>query len=64
MEKTRRLGSARLSEVFGKKALNIDRFSISIGYRNVSQVYWDSNKIDDYTRKLLQSYSDGVNDFI
>jgi acyl-homoserine lactone acylase PvdQ len=34
--------SGRLSEIFGEKTLDMDRFSLSVGYRRVSQATWDS----------------------
>jgi len=65
MEKARRMGSGTLSEMFGKKTLNIDKFSLSLGYRRVSQELWDDpNGLDAYSRELLQAYADGVNDYI
>ena len=33
MEKSRRMASGRLSEIFGEKSLEVDKFSLTIGYR-------------------------------
>ena len=36
MEKSRRLTAGRLSELFGDKSVNIDKFSLTVGYRKVA----------------------------
>ena len=65
MEKSRRLCSGRLAEMFGEKAVNMDKFSLSVGYRKVAQETWDSPDLLTPAQKDdLQAYADGVNDFI
>ena len=62
MELTRRVGMGRLSEVLGEPALQIDKMFHTIGlWRNVQRI---SLSLDDDTRKALQAYADGVNEFI
>mmetsp|Transcript_494 Transcript_494/g.498 ORF Transcript_494/g.498 Transcript_494/m.498 type:complete len:158 (+) Transcript_494:175-648(+) len=62
MERNRRLCSGRMSEIFGDKTLQLDKFALSIGYREVSEKTWESLK--DQDKKLLQAYADGVNDYL
>lgn len=64
MEKQRRLVSGTLSEIFGEKALNLDKFSLSVGYRKVAQQTWESDQLKDHQKQVLQAYADGVNDFL
>lgn len=65
MEKQRKLAAGRLCEFFGERAVNMDKFSLSIGYRRVAQEIWDGpTALPEQHRKLLQAYADGVNDFI
>jgi len=61
MERTRRVVSARLSEVFGAKALPVDRLALRIGYRRIAEETWTT--ISEEDRKCFQAYADGVNDF-
>ena len=54
MEKQRRMVSGRLSEIFGKKAVNMDKFSLTIGYRKVAQETWDTTGLlSDFTKSAL-----------
>ena len=51
MEKSRRLVSGRLSEVFGEKAIGMDKFALTIGYLKIAQATWDEEpfiEADDY----------------
>ena len=51
MEKSRRLVSGRLSEVFGEKAIGMDKFALTIGYLKIAQATWDEKpfiEADDY----------------
>jgi len=64
MEKSRKLTAGRLSEFFGEKALDMDRFSLSVGYRRMAEETWNSDLIAEEDRKMLQAYADGVNDFL
>jgi len=36
------MASGRLSELFGEKALNMDKFSLTVGYRKAAQETWDA----------------------
>jgi len=40
IEKMRRLGSGRLSEIFGKESLPIDEFMRTVGLRRTSEKTW------------------------
>ena len=62
MEITRRAGMGRLSEVLGEPALSIDKMFHTLGLWRQSQKL--SLSLDDDTRKALQAYADGVNNFI
>lgn len=65
MEKGRRLGAGRLSELFGHKAIGMDKFARTVGYRKVAQETWDDpDSFSQEGRDLLQSYADGVNDYL
>jgi penicillin amidase len=62
MELTRRVGMGRLSEVLGEPALKIDKMFRTLGlWRHAQKL---SQSIDEETRKALQAYTDGVNQFI
>ena len=56
--------SGRLSEIIGKKALQIDRVSRRKGLVYAAKKTLKLSKQDSETLKLIQSYTDGVNDFI
>jgi acyl-homoserine lactone acylase PvdQ len=65
MEKQRRFTSGRLSEVFGEKTLDVDRFTLSLGLRRVAEQTWNSQDLlTKDQRALLEAYAAGVNDFI
>src|SRR6476646_11301790 len=59
MEVTRRLAAGRLSEVFGKAALDIDRFHRRIGLHRAAQQEWET--ADAGLRDTLRAYAAGVN---
>ena len=62
MELTRRVGMGRLSEVLGEPALQSDKMFHTLGlWRHAQKL---SQSLDDDTRKALQAYADGVNQFI
>jgi penicillin G amidase len=63
MEKTRRLGKGKLSELFGELALPIDEFMRNVGLERSSKETWDINK-DELLAKVLTAYSNGVNDYV
>ncbi len=62
MELTRRVGTGRLSEVLGEPTLKIDKMFRTLGFWRYVQKL--SQSIDGDTRKALQAYADGVNQFI
>ena len=60
MEKSRRLVSGRLSEVFGEKAIGMDKFALTIGYLKIAKATWEGSpfiEADDYPQEshLTQS---------
>jgi penicillin amidase len=59
MELTRRLTNGRLAEVFGKEALDVDRFHRRLGLHRAAQHEWATAEPD--LRGALQAYSAGVN---
>ena len=59
MELTRRLASGRLAEVFGKDALDVDRFQRRLGLHRAAQGEWQS--ADSTLRDNLRAYAAGVN---
>ena len=59
MELTRRLASGRLAEVFGKDALEIDRFQRRVGLHRAARQEWDT--ADAELRDILCAYAAGVN---
>jgi penicillin amidase len=62
MELTRRVGMGRLSEVLGEPALHVDKMFHTLGlWRHAQNL---SHSLDDDTRKALQAYADGVNQFL
>jgi penicillin G amidase len=62
MDVTRRAGTGRLSEALGAPALKTDKMFRTLGlWRHAQKL---SQFIDDETRKALQAYADGVNQYI
>ncbi|WP_062308212.1 penicillin acylase family protein [Polynucleobacter sinensis] len=59
MEINRRLASGRLSEILGKETVAIDRFVRTLGIKHAAEKQFDHYPIA--TKRLLQSYADGVN---
>src|SRR5438477_6661614 len=59
MELTRRLASGRLSEVFGKEALDVDRFQRRVGLHRAAQHEWQTARAD--LVDILRAYAAGVN---
>ncbi|MBL0086108.1 MAG: penicillin acylase family protein [Ideonella sp.] len=59
METHRRIGSGRLAEAFGPKAVDTDRVLRAIGVRRAAQAQWDQTK--GASRELLLAYASGVN---
>ena len=63
MHRSRMMASGRLSELFGKMAHPIDEFLRLAGVREYSQKTWDAG-LDPEFAAILQSYSDGINDYV
>ncbi|HLB47337.1 MAG TPA: penicillin acylase family protein [Anaerolineales bacterium] len=62
MEFWRRLGTGRLSEIFGKTTLSTDLFIRTVGWERAAEQ--DEAALDDETRQALQWYADGVNEYL
>lgn len=62
MEFQRRIGQGRLSELFGKSALDQDKFIRTIGWARVAAE--EEGLLSPQARLALQSYADGVNAYI
>jgi len=62
MELSRRAGFGRLSEIFGKRTVENDKFMRNIGLKEAVQR--DFEKLSPAMKELIQSYSDGVNSWI
>ena len=62
MEFWRRIGSGRLSELFGAKTLGVDIFIRTAGFRRAAEA--DYAAMDQADRSILQAYADGVNTYI
>jgi len=61
MERNRKVFSGRVSELFGKAALPMDKFSRSLGYKRLAEEVIKATDADQI--KILQAYCDGVNAF-
>jgi penicillin amidase len=59
MELSRRLAAGRLAEVFGKAALDVDRFQRRIGLYRAAQAEWEM--AEPGLREVLLAYAAGVN---
>jgi penicillin amidase len=62
MEMNRRIGSGRLAEILGPKALEADRFMRTLGLRRVSEA--NLANYDAETRRFLDAYAAGVNAYL
>ncbi len=62
MEFWRRLGAGRLSELFGKKLLDTDKFLRTMGFTQVAEKEYQQSDRD--TRRYLDAYATGVNAYI
>jgi penicillin amidase len=62
MDFWRHIGSARLSEMFGKDQLETDTFLRTLGWARVVQKELDGMDADELA--LLQAYADGVNAYL
>jgi penicillin amidase len=41
MEKSRRMVSGRLSEIFGEKTIGMDKFALTVGYLKIATETWE-----------------------
>ncbi len=62
MDYDKRKAKGRLSEVFGKKTIDIDFFIRPFGLETLSRKIYDS--LSEKTKQILTSYSNGINSFI
>ena len=62
MELHRPLARGQLSEMFGKIALNTDRTARTFGFERLG--LQDYENISDLSKKIFQSYIDGINFFL
>jgi penicillin G amidase len=62
MEFWRRIGSGRLSELFGKSTLGTDVYLRTVGFRRATDNDWAV--MDAETKGVFQAYADGVNAYI
>lgn len=63
MDVRRHMTSGRLSEMFGSGQVDTDAFLRTLGWRKVAQQEYDE-KLDEDTKKNLQSYAEGVNAYL
>ena len=62
MELSRRAGAGRLSEIFGERTLNADKYLRGLGIYESAEASLSSFSPDSLV--LLQSYSDGINAYL
>jgi penicillin amidase len=62
MEFQRRIGSGRLSEIFGPATIPQDRFLRTVGFMRAARAAWDRLAPD--VKAAINAYVDGVNAFI
>ncbi len=62
MELSRRAGLGRLSEIFGRRTLERDRFIRNLGLRLAAEK--DYEKLTPWMKELLLAYCDGVNSWM
>ena len=62
METNRRLAEGRLSEIFGTKAVEVDRLLRTLGLMRAAKA--ELAGYDHHTREILENFSAGVNGFI
>ncbi|MBI2887358.1 MAG: penicillin acylase family protein [Chloroflexi bacterium] len=62
MELSRRAGSGRLSEIFGRRTLETDRFLRRVGLHRAARA--EAERLDDESAAVLSSYCRGVSTFI
>ncbi len=64
MDLMRRQGEGRLSEVFGKAALDTDKFFLQLGLLRTAQLEWSQLPDSDEAHQALVAYAQGVNNRI
>ena len=62
MDLNRRIGAGRLSEIFGERALEADRFLRRVGLRRVAQE--EAKLLEGEVAQIQAAYCNGVNNFI
>ena len=62
MEFWRRLGSGRLSELYGERTLEEDRLAHTLGWRRIAEE--EFRLLDADTRASLEAYAEGVNAYL
>jgi len=62
MDIMRRTAYARLSEIFGKETLELDKFFKTLSFAEIVQK--SEKKLDKKTKAALEAYSEGINKFI
>ena len=62
MELGRRAGAGRLSEIFGKRTINADRYLRGLGFYQAAKE--SLNHFDDESLALIDSYTDGINTYL
>jgi penicillin G amidase len=58
----RDIARGTLSESVGDKGLVFDKFSRTLGIKDMAEANWET--LTDHQKKILQAYADGINDFI
>ena len=64
MEILRRIGTGRLSEVFGSKMLDTDKFFLSLGIDEATKKTISGLNVNSPMVRLSEAYLDGINQFI
>lgn len=62
MEFQRRVASGTLSELFGKKTVEIDKYLRTYGFYHAAELAWPA--FDKQTKSLITSYTKGINAYI
>jgi penicillin amidase len=62
LEINRRLGSGRLSEIFGEVALETDRFCRRLGMHRSAEE--EITRLDPHNKRVLEAYTRGINTYI
>jgi len=62
MTLTQLASEGRLAEFFGKELVSIDIFQRTIGFWDIAREL--ERQLPDSTRRLLQAYADGVNEYV